>query len=111
MSSGGEMTYVITEPCVGTLDASCAEVCPVDCIHPAPGEEGFERTTILYVDPSECIDCNACLEVCPVDAPLLEADVPSQWEAFAAINRAYYEEGLDVAERLLHEHLARRGLA
>jgi NAD-dependent dihydropyrimidine dehydrogenase PreA subunit len=41
------MTYVITEPCVGTLDASCAEVCPVDCIHPAPGEDGFERATIL----------------------------------------------------------------
>jgi NAD-dependent dihydropyrimidine dehydrogenase PreA subunit len=38
------MTYVITEPCVGTLDASCAEVCPVDCIHPRPGRR-FERST------------------------------------------------------------------
>jgi len=99
------MTYVITEPCVGTLDASCAEVCPVECIHPAPGEEGHDRATILYVDPTECIDCSACLEVCPVEAPLVEEDVPASSERFVAINRAYYEEGLDAAEGLLHEHL------
>ncbi|MCY3610254.1 MAG: ferredoxin, partial [Gemmatimonadetes bacterium] len=27
------MTYIITEPCIGTKDASCVEVCPVDCIY------------------------------------------------------------------------------
>jgi NAD-dependent dihydropyrimidine dehydrogenase PreA subunit len=27
------MTYVITEPCIGTKDQSCVEVCPVDCIY------------------------------------------------------------------------------
>ena len=99
------MTYVITEPCVGRLDTSCAEVCPVECIHPAPGEVGFERATILYIDPTECIDCDACLEACPVDAPLLEADLPSRWEPFTAINRAYYDEGPETAERLLRDHL------
>ena len=26
------MAYVITQPCIGTKDASCVEVCPVDCI-------------------------------------------------------------------------------
>ena len=99
------MAYVITEPCVGTLDASCAEACPVDCIHPFPGEEGHDRATILYVDPTECIDCSACLEVCPVEAPLPEEDVPAAWESFVAINRAYYESGLDTAERMLLDHL------
>ena len=29
------MTYVITEPCIGTKDQSCVEVCPVDCIYDA----------------------------------------------------------------------------
>jgi NAD-dependent dihydropyrimidine dehydrogenase PreA subunit len=105
------MTYVITEPCVGTLDTSCAEVCPVDCIHPGPGEEGFERTTILYVDPTECIDCDACSEACPVDAPLLEADVPGSSEAFAAINAAFYTDGLAAAEDLLRAHLSGTGAA
>ena len=30
------MAYVIAEPCIGTKDNSCVEVCPVDCIHPTP---------------------------------------------------------------------------
>ena len=34
------MTYVIAEPCIGTKDLSCVEVCPVDCIHPAKGSRG-----------------------------------------------------------------------
>ena len=33
--SGNPMTYVITEPCIGTKDQSCVEVCPVDCIYDA----------------------------------------------------------------------------
>jgi len=101
------MTYVITEPCVGTLDAACAEACPVECIHPAPGEEGHDRATILYVDPEACIDCSACMEVCPVGAPLADEDVPAHLAPFAAINRAYYENGLDAAEGMLLDHLRR----
>lgn len=37
------VTYVINEPCIGEKDASCVEVCPVDCIHPAPGEPDFDQ--------------------------------------------------------------------
>jgi ferredoxin len=36
------MTYVIAEPCIGTKDLSCVEVCPVDCIHPTQDEQGFD---------------------------------------------------------------------
>ena len=43
------MTHVIAEPCVGTKDTACVDVCPVDCIHPKSDEEAFEavveRTT------------------------------------------------------------------
>ena len=28
------MAYVINEPCIGTKDTSCVEVCPVDAITP-----------------------------------------------------------------------------
>ena len=59
------MTYVITEPCIGTKDNSCVEVCPVDCIHPTPDEPGYEQAEQLYIDPEECIDCDACVEACP----------------------------------------------
>ncbi|MEW6583079.1 MAG: ferredoxin family protein [Actinomycetota bacterium] len=100
------MAYVITEPCIGTKDTSCADVCPVDCIHPAPGEEHHEQAVMLYIDPSECIDCDACVEACPVDATMSEDDVPAQWEAFKEINRAYFEQGHDVGEQMVQEFLA-----
>jgi NAD-dependent dihydropyrimidine dehydrogenase PreA subunit len=46
------MPYVIAEPCLTTKDASCVEVCPVDCIY-----EGADQ---YYIHPDECIDCGAC---------------------------------------------------
>ena len=84
------MTYVITEACIGTKDNSCVEVCPVDCIHPAPGEPGHEEAEQLYIDPAECIDCDACVEACPVDAIFAEDQVPEELEPFKAINADYF---------------------
>ena len=34
------MTYVIAGSCI--KDDSCVEACPVDCIHPKPGDPDFE---------------------------------------------------------------------
>ena len=102
------MTYVIVEPCIGTKDTSCADVCPVDCIHPSPGEENGDTATMLYIDPAECIDCDACVEACPVDATLAEDDVPAQWEIFKEINRAFFEQGSDVAEKMVQKYLAEK---
>ena len=34
------MAYIICEPCVGTCDTACVEVCPVDCIHGPTDKEG-----------------------------------------------------------------------
>jgi ferredoxin len=72
------MTYIIADPCVGTCDTACVEVCPVDCIHGPEDKEGagseakepgFDPTgKQLYIDPEECIDCGACEPECPVDA-------------------------------------------
>ena len=28
---------------IGVKDTACTEVCPVECIHPAKDEEGFEE--------------------------------------------------------------------
>ncbi|TWD74959.1 ferredoxin--NADP+ reductase [Kribbella amoyensis] len=60
------MTYAITGDCCS--DASCVSACPMNCIHPSPGEPGFGTTDGLFIDPRTCIDCGACAEVCPVDA-------------------------------------------
>ena len=47
------MAYVIAEPCIGTKDNSCVEVCPVDCIHPTPDEPDYASAEMLYIDPEE----------------------------------------------------------
>jgi ferredoxin len=79
------MTYVIAQPCIGTKDASCVEVCPVDCIHSDDDSEQY------FINPSECIDCGVCAEVCPVEAIYFEDDLPEQYEEFKAINARYFE--------------------
>ena len=73
------MAYVIAEPCIGTKDNSCVEVCPVDCIHPTPDEPDYDKVEMLYIDPEECIDCDACVEACPVDACFAEDQLPDEW--------------------------------
>jgi ferredoxin len=84
------MTYVIAEPCIGEKDASCTEVCPVDCIHPTQDEPGFAEAKMLYIDPEECIDCDACVEACPVDAIFPEDLLPEQWHDYTRKNAEYY---------------------
>ena len=78
------MAYVIAEPCIGTKDNSCVEVCPVDCIHPTPDEPDYDTVKQLYIDPDECIDCDACVEACPVDACFAEDQLPDEWGNFAS---------------------------
>ena len=68
------MTYVITEPCIGVKDASCVDVCPVDCIHARVDDAMF------FIDPDECIDCGACEPECPVTAIFAEDAVPDDQE-------------------------------
>jgi len=84
------MPYVVTQSCCG--DASCVVACPVNCIHPAPGEPGFLESEMVYVDAAACVDCGACTTACPVDAikphtMLTEAELP-----FIALAESYYQE-------------------
>ncbi|MDO9457520.1 ferredoxin family protein, partial [Nocardioides sp.] len=60
------MAYVVTQSCCA--DASCVVACPVNCIHPAPGEPGFATAEMLYIDARSCVGCGACVTACPVGA-------------------------------------------
>ncbi len=84
------MAYVIAEPCVGTKDNSCVQVCPVDCIHPTPEDPDYGAVGQLYIDPEECIDCDACVEACPVDAAFAEDMLPEHWREYAELNAAHF---------------------
>lgn len=73
------MPYVITEPCIGVKDASCVDVCPVNCIYEAEGQ--------YMIHPDECIDCAACEVACPVTAIYHEESIPAGQEGYIARNR------------------------
>lgn len=72
------MTYVVTESCIRCKFMDCVEVCPVDCFR--------EGENFLVIDPEECIDCNLCVDHCPVDAIYAEDDVPNDQTEFIELN-------------------------
>jgi ferredoxin len=84
------MPYVIAEPCIDVKDTACVDVCPVDVIHPRPGEAGFASVNQLYIHPVDCIDCGACIPVCPVSAIFIADDLPEKWTHFARKNADWY---------------------
>jgi ferredoxin len=45
---------------------------------------------MLYIDPEECIDCDACVEACPVDACFAEDQLPEEWQKYVQINADYF---------------------
>ena len=93
------MAFVIAEPCIGTTDTACVDACPVDCIHPKKNTKyddarpGFDEVPQLYIDPVECIDCGACVPVCPVAAIFALDDLPEKWKHYTEINASYVQGG------------------
>ena len=84
------MPFVITDPCIGTKDSACVDVCPVDCIHPRKDEPEFAQATMLYIHPDECIDCGACVPACPVAAIYDSPDsTPASQKALIEANAIY----------------------
>ena len=86
------MAYIITEPCIGTKDSACVDVCPVDCIHPRKDEGDFEASTMLFIHPDECIDCGACVPACPVEAIFALDEVPEKWKNYIEINAKHFQK-------------------
>lgn len=78
------MAFVICEPCIGTKELACVDVCPVDCI------QGGAEEPQMYIDPAVCTDCGACEPVCPVSAIFYEEDVPPQWAGYIAKNAQFF---------------------
>jgi ferredoxin len=104
------MTHVVCQPCYECKYTDCVVVCPVGCF--------WQDEKMLYIDPVECIDCEACIPECPVEAIFvgpstlitarpapgeiysgegIPGNVPSRWEPFIQLNAeraaALKEEG------------------
>jgi len=75
------------------------DACPVDCIHPKKdtqyedGRPGFDAVDQLFIDPVECIDCGACVPVCPVSAIFALDDLPEKWHSYIEKNANYVTSG------------------
>ena len=76
------MAYVITEACMDVMDKSCIQECPVDCIKVGKN--------MLYIDPNDCVDCGACVPVCPTDAIYYEDDLPENLKHYKDINKDFF---------------------
>ncbi|HJT94866.1 MAG TPA: ferredoxin family protein [Mycobacterium sp.] len=83
------MPYVIAAPCIA--DYSCLEACPADCIRPRPDDPDFMTAEQLYIDPRSCIDCEACVPACPVEAVYELSRLPQKWAEYKNINAEYFE--------------------
>ncbi|MBA4284405.1 MAG: ferredoxin [Xanthomonadaceae bacterium] len=73
------MPHVVTDACTACRYTECVAICPVDCFHAADDR--------LYIDPDGCIDCAACVPVCPVKAIVDAFDLATGSEELIALNR------------------------
>jgi ferredoxin len=82
------MPFVISDPCIGTKDTACVDVCPVDCIHPRKDEPEFAAAAMLFIHPDECIDCGVCEPECPWEAIFEDERTPDVFTADVKLNAA-----------------------
>ena len=78
------MTYVVTAACADSLDRSCLDVCPVDCL--------AEGTSMMFINPQSCIDCGACEPACPSDAIYYAADLPAELAHYRQANAGHFTD-------------------
>ena len=96
------MAHVVAEPCFDCKYTDCVVVCPVDCF--------YEGAQMLYIHPDECIDCEACVPECPVEAIFHEDNLPDEWKDFtpstprcSGVPRDQREEGRAGRRVVRHE--------
>ena len=64
------MSYIVTGACVDCKYTSCVEVCPVEAFHETPDR--------LLINADDCVNCDACVPECPVEAIYAEENVPEE---------------------------------
>lgn len=72
------MSYVVTQHCVDCKYTDCVTVCPVDAFH--AGER------MVYINPDTCVNCDACVPACPVEAIFSEETLPEAFQHYIEMN-------------------------
>ncbi|MFC1562092.1 ferredoxin family protein [candidate division KSB1 bacterium] len=76
------MSYIVGDPCYDCKYGDCVEVCPVDCF--------YQDEHMLVINPEECIDCDACVPECPVDAIFPEDEEPGYDQSTARKDKQHW---------------------
>ena len=102
------MSYIIGKDCIGCIDTSCVNVCPVDCINGPIIIDGLgkEVSTMsdeqkvgkqMYINPDVCINCGACEPECPVNAIYDDEDLAIKAGEEEYVHKNYEFFGLKYA--------------
>ena len=73
------MAYVVTGVCQDCKYTTCAVVCPVQAFREGPN--------MLFIDPDECIDCNACESECPISAIFADSELAGDEKKWIELNK------------------------
>jgi len=85
------MAFVVTENCFGCKYTDCVVVCPCESFR--------EGDQMLFIDPESCVDCEACLPECPVEAIYYEENVPEKWRDYVQLNAEMAQKCPPIFER------------
>ncbi len=86
------MTHVVTGRCVDCRYTYCVVECPVSCFWE------IKDPAMLVIDPNTCIDCEACIPACPVNAIWPDHETPPEYAEWEQQNADTWESGENITE-------------
>ncbi len=86
------MPHVVTARCVDCRYTYCVVECPVSCFYEV------QDPRMLVIDPDTCIDCEACVPACPVNAIWPDHELPPEYADWEQKNADLWEDGENLDE-------------
>lgn len=86
------MTHVVTGRCVDCRYTYCVVECPVTCFYEVTDP------AMLVIDPGTCIDCEACVPACPINAIYPDHELPPEFADWEQKNADLWEAGENITD-------------
>jgi ferredoxin len=86
------MTHVVTGRCVDCRYTYCVVECPVTCFWE------IKDPHMLVIDPNVCIDCEACVPACPINAIWPDHELPAEYAEWEQQNADTWESGTNFTD-------------
>jgi ferredoxin len=87
------MTHVVAGRCVDCRYTYCVVECPVSCFWE------IQNPHMLVIDPGTCIDCEACVPACPINAIWPDHELPPEYQEWTQVNADRYAEGKNITDQ------------